>query len=164
MLGRNTSVWAATIICLVIGIVVLVYFQSNRSRGIALEAISESLSSSRWQTRVAALKLIAQKKLEITKYPPYALRQKGRPPQEKYWLVRTLAFSRHPETFKDLLEFLNDDNLNVRTMALFSLGLRRDPQAIRPILKKIGVSENWYDQMYAYGALRSLGWKQKRYH
>jgi hypothetical protein len=164
IIGRNTAAWTASIICLVVGIAVLVYFQSNRSRGIAVQDISESLSSNHWQTRVAALKLITQNKLEITEYPSYPLMQKDRPPQERYWLVRSLAFSRQPETFKNLLEFLNDDNLNVRTMALFSLGLRRDPRAIRPILKKIETSEIWYDQMYAYGALRSLGWNQKRYH
>jgi len=164
IIGRNTSAWTASIICLVIGISVLIYFQSNRSRGIAVQDIAKSLSSSHWQTRIAALKLIAQKKMEIAGYPSYPALQKDRSPRERYWLVRTLAFSQRPETLRDLLESMNDDNLNVRTMALYSLGLRRDPQAIRPILKKIKTSENWYDQMYAYKALRSLGWKQKRSH
>jgi len=164
ILGRNTSAWTASIICLLVGIIVLVVFQSNRSRGIAVQDIATSLSSNHWQTRVAALKLIAQKKLEIAAYPSYPLLGKNLPPQERYWLVRTLAFSHRPATLRDLLGFMNDDNLNVRTMALYSLGLRRDPQAIRPILKEIENSENWYDQMYAYKALRSLGWKQKRSH
>jgi len=164
IIGRNTSAWTASIICLVVGIIVLIYFQSNRSRGAAVQNISKSLSSNHWQTRVAALKLIAQKKLEIAAYPAYPLLQKDLPAQERYWLVRTLAFSRRPETLGDLLEFMNDDNLNVRTMALYSLGLRRDPRAIRPIFKKINSSDSWYDQMYAYNALRALGWKQKRSH
>jgi len=164
IIGRNTSAWTASIICLAVGLSVLIYFQSNRSRGIAVQDISQSLSSNHWQTRVAALKLIAQKKLEIAGYPSYPLLQKDLLPRERYWLVRTLAFSQRPETFRDLLKFLNDDNLNVRTMALYSLGLRRDPRAIRPILKKIKASDSWYDQMYAYKALRSLGWKQKRSH
>jgi len=164
IIGRDNSAWTASIICLVVGISVLIYFQSNRSRGIADQDISKFLSSNHWRTRVAALKLIAQKKLEITGYPSYPLLQKNLPPRERYWLVRTLAFSQRPETLRDLLEFMNDDNLNVRTMALYSLGLRRDPRAIRPILKKIKASDNWYDQMYAYKALRSLGWKQKRSH
>jgi hypothetical protein len=164
IIGRNTSAWTASIICLVVGISVLIYFQSNRSRGIAVQDISKSLSSSHWQTRIAALKLIAQKKMEIAGYPSYPLLQKNLPPRERYWLVRTLAFSQRPETLRDLLEFMNDDNLNVRTMALYSLGLRGDPRAIRPILNKIDTSDIWYDQMYAYKALRSLGWKQKRSH
>lgn len=163
-LGRSASARTASIICLLVGITVLIIFQSNRSRGIAVEDIAKSLSSNHWQTRVAALKLIARKELDIPGYPPYPLLHKSRQPQERYWLVRTLAFSRRPETLGDLLELMNDDNLNVRTMALYALGLRRDPRAIKPILEKIKNSENWYDQMYAYKALRSLGWKQKRSH
>jgi hypothetical protein len=164
IVGRNTSAWTASAICLVAGLLVLIYFQSGRSRGIAIEDIAQSLSSDHWQTRVAAFKMIAQKKLEIAEYPSYPLLQKNLPPRERYWLVRALAFSRRSDTLRDLLEFMNDENLNVRTMALYSLGLRRDPRAIAPILKKIKTSENWYDQMYAYNALRSLGWKQKRSH
>ena len=164
MMGRNTSALAASIICLLVGISVLFFFQSNRSRSIQIQNISDSLSSNNWHTRVAALKLIAQKKLDIAKYRSYPLRQSNRPPQERYWLVRTLAFSRRPENFMVLLEYLNDDNLNVRTMALYSLGLRGNRQAIRPIISKIENSNNWYEQMYAYKALRSLGWKQTKSH
>lgn len=163
IIGRKASAWTASIVCLAAGIVVLIYFQSNRSRGIGIEDISASLSSSRWQTRTAALKLIAQKKLDLSAYAAYPLLpKKNLPPAERYWLARTLAFSRRPETIRILLDFLSDENLNVRTMAFYSLGLRRDPKAIRPILKKIETSENWYDQMYAYRALRSLGWNQNR--
>lgn len=164
ILGRNTSALTASVICLLIGIIVLIYFQSNRSRSIQFQNIAESLASDSWQMRVAALKLIEQKKMEIASYQSYAFREKNLPSQERYWLARTLAFSRRPETFKVLLEFLNDDNLNVRTMAFYSLGLRGNPQSIRPIISKIEKSNNWYEQMYAYKALRSLGWKQKKSH
>lgn len=161
-LGRPASVLAASIICLVVGTSVLVYFQSTRGRSIPISDLSEALISDQWQARIAALKIIAQKKLDITEYPSYPISLNGRIPQERYWLVRALAFSRRPETFNDLLFFLNDDNLNVRTMAFYALGLRRDPRAMKPIISAIEKSDNWYDQMYAYKALRSLGWKQKR--
>jgi len=164
ILGRNTSALTASVICLLIGIIVLIYFQSNRSRSIQFQNIAESLASDSWQMRVAALKLIEQKKIEIASYPSYTFRERNLPSQERYWLARTLAFSRRPETLKFLLEFLNDDNLNVRTMAFYSLGLRGNPQSIRPIISKIEKSDNWYEQMYAYKALRSLGWKQKISH
>ena len=162
VLSRRTAALVATIICLLIGIVALVYFQANRSRNIQIINISQALTSDRWQDRIAALKLIEQKKLEIAGYPNYPHRLDTLEPQEKYWLVRTLAFSRRPETFKKLLEYLEDDNLNVRTMALYALGLRRDPRALPPILAKLEASTSWYEQMYAYKALRSLGWKQTR--
>jgi hypothetical protein len=164
IMGRNNAAMTASIICLLIGIAVLLFFQSNRSRSIQIQNISDSLSSNHWQTRVAALKLIAQKKLDIARYRSYPLRQSNLPPQERYWLVRTLAFSRRPENFMVLLEYLNDDNLNVRTMALYSLGLRGNRQAIQPIISRIKNSKKWYEQMYAYKALRSLGWKQTKSH
>ena len=47
-------------------------------------------------------------------------------------------------------------------MAFYSLGLRQNASAIKPILKRIKMSDNWYSQMYAYNALRSLGWKQPK--
>jgi len=160
IIGRSTSALTASVICLLIGIMVLVSFQLNRSRNIQISNIADALSSPHWQTRVAALKLIEQKKLEIASYGTYPDLIKNETPQERYWLVRALAVSRRPDTFRDLLEYLNDDNLNVRTMAFYSLGLRKDPRAIGPILSKVEKSDNWYDQMYAYKALRSLGWKQ----
>lgn len=164
IIGRNTSALTASIICLLAGVIVLIYFQSNRSRSIQIQNIAESLSSDHWQTRIAALKLIAHKKLDIANYQFYPVRHRNRSPQERYWLVRTLALSRRPQYLKVLLEYLNDENMNVRTMAFYSLGLRRDPRAIRPIISKIEKSDSWYEQMYAYKALRSLGWKQTKSH
>jgi HEAT repeat protein len=73
-----------------------------------------------------------------------------------------MAVSRSQESFMDLLKFLEDKNINVRTMAFHSLGVRNSRQAIKPILEKIKMSHNWYAQLYAYKALRSLGWKQKK--
>jgi hypothetical protein len=164
IMGRSTSALTASIICLLAGVMVLIYFQSNRSRSIQIQNIAESLSSDHWQTRVAALKLIEHKKLEIANFQFDPVQHRDLLPQERYWLVRTLALSRRPENLGVLLEYLNDGNLNVRTMAFYSLGLRRDPRAIRPIMSEIENSDNWYEQMYAYKALRSLGWKQTKSH
>ncbi len=161
-LDRKAAALAASIMCLLSGILVLVYFQSNRSGNISIKDISQALESGNWQTRVAALKTIQQEKLEIADYRAYPQLLKSRIPQERYWLARTLAFSRQSSTYNDLLTFLNDKNTNVRCMAFYSLGLRRNPSAIKPILERIKISDNWYSQMYAYNALRSLGWKQKK--
>jgi hypothetical protein len=162
LLGRKAAALAASIMCLLIGISVLVYFQLNRSANINFNDVSHALESEHWQTRVAALKTIRQEKLEIADYKAYPRLLKSRIPQERYWLVRTLAISRRSSTYDDLLTFLNDKNTNVRCMAFYALGLRRNPSAIKPILARIKISDNWYSQMYAYNALRSLGWKQTR--
>ena len=156
------SALTASIICLLIGLIVLVHFQSNRSGNINFKEISQALESEHWQTRVAALKTIQQEKLEIADYRAFPRLLKSQIPPERYWLVSTLAFSRKSRTYDDLLTFLNDKNTNVGCMAFSSLGLRRNPSAIKPILERIKISDNWYSQMYAYNALRSLGWKQTK--
>jgi hypothetical protein len=161
-LDRKAAALTASIMCLLIGSIVLVYFQLNRSGNINLKDISQALQSENWQTRVAALKTIQQEKLEIADYRAYPRLLKSRVPQERYWLARTLAFSRRSGTYDDLLTFLNDKNTNVRCMAFYSLGRRQNPSAIKPILERIKISDNWYSQMYAYNALRSLGWKQTK--
>jgi hypothetical protein len=161
-LDRKAAALAASIMCVLSGIVVLVYFQLNRSGNISIEDISQALESENWQTRVASLKTIQHEKLEIADYRAYPQLLNSRIPQERYWLVRTLGLSRRSGTYDDLLTFLNDKNTNVRCMAFYSLGLRPNPTAIKTILARIKISDNWYSQMYAYNALRSLGWKQTK--
>jgi len=51
---------------------------------------------------------------------------------------------------------------NVVSMAFYALGQRGDRQAIKEILTRIETSKHWYNQWYAYRALRRLGWKQSR--
>ena len=161
-LERKTAALTASIMGLFVGIIVLIYFQSNRSDIIDIKDISQALESDNWQTRVSALKTIQQQKLKIDDYKAYPQLLKSRIPQERYWLVKTLAYSRGPGTYEDLLTFLNDKNTNVRCMALYALGRRENPSAINPILERIKQSDNWYSQTYAYHALRALGWKQTK--
>jgi HEAT repeat protein len=79
---------------------------------------------------------------------------------ERYWLARALGVSRHPETYPNLLAFLDDAHPNVVSMAFYALGQRGDRRAIKEILRRIETSDHWYNQWYAYRALRQLGWKQ----
>jgi hypothetical protein len=171
-IDRYATFRQSTFLSLLIGFPVLIYmilhavlytlfFLFFNRKAAALTA-SIALESENWQIRVAALKTIQQEKLEIADYRTYPRLLKSRIPQERYWLARTLGFSRHSGTYDDLLTFLNDKNTNVRSMAFYSLGLRQNPSAIKPILERIKISDNWYSQMYAYNALRSLGWKQTK--
>jgi hypothetical protein len=84
--------------------------------------------------------------------------------QERYWLVKTLAVSRQPHTYLDIQRFLDDPAPHVRSTAFEALGQRQDPRAIPSILQTLESSADWYSQLYAYKALRSLGWKQTRSH
>jgi hypothetical protein len=161
-LRRKSSAITASILCLMIGLLTLIYFQANRSRHIQIKNIPDALESKSLSVRIAALKFIQQKKLDIAGYRSYPRLLKSPHSQERYWLAVAMAVSRRQESFMDLLAFLEDKNTNVRTMTLHSLGVRNNRQAIKPILEKIKTSHDWYDQLYAYKALRSLGWKQKK--
>jgi hypothetical protein len=161
-LGRNNSAISASVLCLGVGLLVLVYFQANRSGNSRIENISEGLTSKNLSVRIAALKSIKQQKLDVADFRPYPTLLNSPHPQERYWLAVAMANGRSRQSYLDLLKFLEDKNTNVRSMAFQSLGVRNDRQAVKPILEKIRISHDWYAQLYAYRALRSLGWKQKK--
>jgi hypothetical protein len=161
-LSRKSSSLTASMLCLIIGLLVLIYFQANKSSNIQIKNIPEALESENLSIRIAALKSLPQKKLDIADYRSYPRLLKSPHPRERYWLVVAMAVSRSQESFMDLLKFLEDKNTNVRCMTFHSLGLLNNRQAIKPILEKIKLSHDWYAQLYAYKALRSLGWKQKK--
>jgi len=85
------------------------------------------LTSGHWETRVAALKLIEQKKLDVGDFEAYPRLMKSRHVAERYWLVRTLGSSRRTSTYRDLLGFLDDPNPGVVSMAFYALGSERTP-------------------------------------
>jgi hypothetical protein len=145
-----------------LGFGVLIYFEFNHCGRIETSQLAASLQSKSWQRRVAALKLIAQKNLDISSYSTYPLLLKSHLPQERYWLVKALAVGRGPHSYPDILKFLDDPAPQVRAMAFYALGQREDPRAIQLILAKLESSTDWYSQLHAYKALRSLGWKQTR--
>lgn len=160
--SRRTSAGIASILCFVFSLILILAFQLSRSRDVSEENLANALNSDRRQKRVAALKLIDEKKLGIKRFQAYPKLLASPYIAERYWLVRVLAGSRNPATYGDLLNYLNDPHPNVRSMAYYALGKRRNRRAIGHILNKIETSDNWYSQWYAYKALRSLGWKQTK--
>lgn len=161
-LSQKRAAIVASVLCLLIGIIVLVYFQTNRSHNIQDKNIADALDSEILSERIAALKFIQQKKMDIAAYRSYPGMLNSPYPQERYWLAAAMAFSKNPKSFSDLLLLLDDNNINVRCMAFNSLGAQKNRRAIKPIVDKIKLSHDWYSQSYAYRALRSLGWKQKK--
>lgn len=81
---------------------------------------------------------------------------------ERYRLAKSLGLSENHETYEDLLKFLKDPSPIVVSAALFSLGQRGEKKAILEILRHLKISEHYYVQWYAYKALKTLGWKQKK--
>ena len=158
---KNASI-GASMLCLMIGLLVLIYFQANRSGNIEIKSIPDALKSGQTSVRIAALKTIRRRNLDVADFRSYPRLLKSPHTRERYWLAVAMAVSRSQKSFLDLIGLLEDDNTNVRSMAFHSLGVRNNRQAIKPILEKIKISRDWYDQLYAYRALRSLGWKQKK--
>ena len=161
-LDARTSSIVASVLCLIIGLSILIPFRYMRRTDMKLEDVPQALASECWQERVAALKIIEGKELEVSNFPPYRRLLKSPHIAERYWLARALAVSHRPESYRDLLTFLDDPHPNVVSMAFYGLGKRGDRRGVREILTRLQTSDHWYSQGYAYKALRNLGWKQKK--
>jgi hypothetical protein len=161
-LDARISSLVASIFCLIVGLSILIPFQHMRWKDMELKDIPQALASESWQERVAALRIIEQKGLEVSSFPPYPRLLTSPHIAERYWLARALGASRRPQTYRDLLAFLDDPHPNVVSMAFYGLGQRGDSRGVSEILKRIKTSDHWYNQLYAYKALRNLGWKQRK--
>jgi hypothetical protein len=161
-LDVSTSSLIASILCLIVGLSILIPFLYMRGASSEFENVPQALASESWQERVAALRIIEQKGLDVSSFQPYPRLLASPHIAVRYWLVRGLAVSRRPESYRDLVAFLDDPHPNVVSMAFYGLGQRGDWRAVSEILTRIKASDHWYNQWYAYKALRVLGWKQKK--
>ncbi len=152
----------ASILCFITGIGLLIPFCHMGEKEVNVKNVAEALESENRQNRVEALKIIIQRKTEIGNYKAYQNMLKNAHVPELYWLVKALSVSRKSETYNDLLTFLDNSHPNVVCMTLYALGRRGDKSAVKKILNKIETSDHWYCQWYAYKALRTLGWKQRK--
>jgi len=161
-LGLTPSSVVAGVLCLLIGLALLVPLRLARVSTNDDMKLSEALNAASWQQRVAATRRLVSERLDIADFPAYRRFLASPHVPERYWLVKALGVSRHPETYPDLLAFLDDPHANVVSMAFYALGQRGDRRAIKEILRRIESSNHWYNQWYGYRALRHLGWKQSR--
>jgi hypothetical protein len=152
----------AGVLCFLIGLALLLPLRLGRVSIDKDMPLSKALTSESWRQRVAALRRVVAEGQEVAEYPAYRRMLASPHIPERYWLTKALAVSRRPETYRDLLVFLDDPHANVVSMAFYALGQRGDRQAIKEILKRMDTSDHWYNQWYAYKALRGLGWTQKR--
>jgi hypothetical protein len=156
---RRADVLCAAV-CLAIGLGLLAFFHSSRQPPPRPEELSQALGSASWQTRVAALRETRDRPFDVCAHPAYAGMLRSPHPQERYWLARALAISASPTASADLTQLLDDPHINVRAQAVEAIAQRRDRGAVREILKRLQTSQDWYFQLYAYRALRALGWSQ----
>ena len=159
-LNVGTSSMCASAICLAIGISLFAFFVQSRVKSMEIRDVAVALKSERWQERIAALKLMEKRGKEVSDFRAYRSMLTSPRIPVRYWLARSLGVSRNPETYDDLVGLLDDPHPNVVSMAFYALGKRGDKRAINVIVNNIDVSNHWYNQWYAYKALRRLGWKQ----
>ncbi len=156
---KTSSILASVSCCLVCAALLIPLYIGGHVK-VDITRLEEALTSTRWQERVAAMKVIIENKVEIGDFESYPLLLTTAHLTEKYWLARTLGVSRRPNTYRDLVALLDDPNPNVVCMALDALKRRGDPAVIDQIIARINTSDHWYVQLYAYGALKVLGWTQ----
>lgn len=154
------ATWAASVICMVIGVWLFLPMLNARPVKITPDTINTALSADQWTHRVAALRYIAENNLDIATFPSYRRLAGSGLVVERYWLARAMAKSRTDETYSLLLAMINDPHPNVICQAFYALGERGQPTAIDPIKRRIVQLDHWYAQWYGYGALRKLGWRQ----
>lgn len=151
---------AAAALCLMAGIGILAAFAADRAGPPGPQGLAAALAADAWQTQAAALRAIHETKTDICTLPGWQELEASGRPQVRYWFAKALAGGRCPEAAAASVRLLADPHLNVRTMALESLAERGDRGAVGRLAAFVVDSRDWYDQLYAYRALRALGWTQ----
>jgi len=162
MLRPKQATWAASGICMLIGVLLFLPMLNARPASNLPENIAAMLAAGQWPQRVAALRYIEEHNLEIAAYPRYRHLVTSPLVVERYWLARAMAKSRAVDTYARLLSMIDDPHPNVICQVFFALGERGRRTAINPIKQRMLELDHWYAQWYGYGALRKLGWRQTR--
>ena len=126
-------------------------------------SVGSYLSCDGAMKRLQALRRINDSKLEITQFNNYMATLTEKSVPERYWAVRALGGSHSKAAYDQLVVFLDSTDINIACMAYLALGMMKDTRAVHEIIRRIGVSQKWYVQWYAYKALRRLKWRQTRF-
>ncbi len=152
----------ASIVCLLAGIMLYMPFHRYEEEEIKKTDLARMLGSDDWEERVRALRAVYKNGVEVAGFPHYERMLESSHIPERYWFTKALGVSRKPNTYKNILALLDDPHPNVVSMAFQALGQRKDRGAMEEIMERLKRSKDWYNQWYAYKALRSLGWKQTK--
>jgi hypothetical protein len=151
---------AASALCLLAGLVILAGFIASREGPPRPDGFAVALASGTWQQQASALRAIHETGTDICTLAGWQDLHVAVHPQVRYWFGKALSGGRCPEAAAALIRLLDDPHLNVRTMALESMAERRERSGLERVRTFIVDSRDWYDQLYAYRAMRALGWTQ----
>ena len=150
----------ATIICITIGIVLLTPVYQGHTAANASKNPNANLASPSYATRIAALRRACQKKQDIVAEAAKHALETSPHIAERYWLARSLAYANGSQASAMLQRLAGDPASIVACQALWAMGERKSQALIPQIIDRINTTPGWYIQMYAYRALRTLGWVQ----
>lgn len=159
-----TGSFIAVVCCFIMCAGILYFWHPEKPKNFKKENLAQALKSASLDTRVAALKYISRKRMDIGKIGIPAQMPGSPIILERYWLAKALGSSKSSNTFDITLELLDDPQINVSYIAFNALAQRKDQgkvkRSIREILERIPGLKQWYVQLYAYKALRRLKWRQ----
>ncbi len=107
-----------------------------------------------------ALRALLARGRDLTAIPGWEKLAHSPDPRVRGLLARGLAVSPSPSAAPVLERLLADPQLHVRTAAIEALARRGGRFSRERLPAVLEHSPFWYEQFYAYRALRSLGWKQ----
>ncbi len=152
----------AAICCIVVGGILLVPVYQGHTATAVPANLSMALSAPSPITRIAALRQACEDRRDIAVDVKKQGIENSPHIAERYWLARSLAYTRDPAAHAMLLALADDPSPIVVCQALWALGERKNQAAVPEIINRINTSSHWYIQMYGYRALRTLGWVQPR--
>ena len=150
----------AAVFCIVVGGILLVPVYQGHTATVSPASPAIAFSSPSATTRIAALRQACEDRRDIAMDAKTHGLEKSPHIAERYWLARSLAWSKDPAAQTMLLALADDAVPIVVCQALWAMGERRNQSAIQEIIDRINTSPHWYIQMYGYRALRTLGWVQ----
>jgi hypothetical protein len=152
----------AAVFCIVVGGILLVpVYQGHTATDVTANP-SIALSAPSPYRRIAALRQAYEDRRDIAVEAKSQGIEHSPHIAERYWLARSLAYTKDPAAHAMLLALAIDPVPIVACQALWALGERKDRAAVPMIINRINTSSHWYIQMYGYRALRTLGWVQPR--
>ena len=150
----------AAVCCVVVGGILLVPVYQGRSATAVPANPSMAFSAPSPITRIAALRQACEDQRDIAVEVKKQGIENSPHIAERYWLARSLAYTRDPAAHAMLLALADDPAPIVVCQALWAMGERKNQAAVPEIIGRINTSSHWYIQMYGYRALRTLGWVQ----
>ena len=159
---RRSASMLASVGCLILGLAMMFFLQANRYSKDDTRSLAELLTSGNSFHRTAAIREILKKRADITQYPISEINIKSAYMPERYWLAMALRDHPNKTAEKFLLELMRDPSANVKCKAYAGLAKTKNRSYIPLLLRELKRSDHLYAQLYAYNALKELGWTQTK--